>query len=924
MEKEGKQFKLQRTFSHSSSFLDYDTSNNNNTRYDSTNMIVLSNRLKRLRPNKKKINNFYRALDLIKSANISSGTYNVSEFSEANVNLSKEEKVQLYLHRPLIKTIVKSGNNLLRLSYGTYSSESSINIPYKMNFRNIFEKFLPEVIEVESDDDNNNNQKSCGNTNNITNNNPNEIHSNINNNNSKIYNKHNNNINSQSTFNDVHNNNKKSTAGWTYTNDDHYLCNSNNNNNIKEVHPFLLDIENPLSHRKNNNIIISNRNNEMLVVDSDNENKNYNDVYVSTIKKDENNYLYSNKGIEFTNLKEYHNNHNYIKNRTTTDKKIPKKFKHGKLTSEFGIEEGSDVDYNVNNCNNKKQIGTKKGITQRKMHPNQILKKLNFDNVSNDIDDYEYSNNNESIGNVNKNLIDKFNTCSNDKESKSKDPSVEMLEFLSLDDGNGVNNNNVLQGNVITSTSFLQITERNNTSVNEKENTNKVSNLYSTPKKYKKTFNVMSPCKLRNVWSNNNNYYTKTKTKPTHSRSLSSQQLLFSPGTNYQNINSNNKNINSNNNNNWIYYTPPPNQSPILNCSGLLSHSTSEQIIPQTIYDLDFYTNLLQTEQKQFTNLNINYITNHSDLTWDNRSILTDYLMQICEEFAFKRDTFHYAVNYLDRFLSSSTNIPKSKLQLIGVTCIGIAGKIEEVQIPKLLEYSNISNNLFTVNDIINYEQTILSHLKWNIIPITINTWLNWYICQWDLFIDTVDDIKERLIHFIPESQLIYFKKSNDESYYNYRKITQIIDLIVIDYNHLKYNKRYLVAAAIFIVILLVYGMSCDIGEYNYTEGTKEKEIWDIYSSFVNQSFDVDVYDYEMIECLKYVALFKEFEFNYELPLIYQIEETACENGNYEELVSYQTYNEKNLDYLKQIYCADSNEDSSDNNNMSHQTDKNE
>jgi hypothetical protein len=108
MEKEGKQFKLQRTFSHSSSFLDYDTSNNNNTRYDSTNMIVLSNRLKRLRPNKKKINNFYRALDLIKSANISSGTYNVSEFSEANVNLSKEEKVQLYLHRPLIKTIVKN------------------------------------------------------------------------------------------------------------------------------------------------------------------------------------------------------------------------------------------------------------------------------------------------------------------------------------------------------------------------------------------------------------------------------------------------------------------------------------------------------------------------------------------------------------------------------------------------------------------------------------------------------------------------------------------------------------------------------------------------------------------------------------------------------------------------------------------------
>ena len=60
---------------------------------------------------------------------------------------------------------------------------------------------------------------------------------------------------------------------------------------------------------------------------------------------------------------------------------------------------------------------------------------------------------------------------------------------------------------------------------------------------------------------------------------------------------------------------------------------------------------------------------------------------------------------------------------------------------------------------------------KWNI-----NTWLNWYICQWDLYIDSVDNIKSQLLIFISEEEeTIYYKKSNDISYYNYRKICQLV-----------------------------------------------------------------------------------------------------------------------------------------------------
>jgi hypothetical protein len=42
--------------------------------------------------------------------------------------------------------------------------------------------------------------------------------------------------------------------------------------------------------------------------------------------------------------------------------------------------------------------------------------------------------------------------------------------------------------------------------------------------------------------------------------------------------------------------------------------------------------------------------------------------------------------------------------------------------------------------------------------------------------------------------------------------------------------------------------------------------------------------------------------FSFELPLIYQVEQKDLENGNYEDFITYQTYNEGNLKFLNQIY----------------------
>ena len=85
--------------------------------------------------NKLKENNFYKALDLIKTKkNIIQESIN--EFSEACVNLSKEENIRKYLNNPIKKEIIKEGNLLKRISnFNDYNL--SIKPIYSYNISNI-------------------------------------------------------------------------------------------------------------------------------------------------------------------------------------------------------------------------------------------------------------------------------------------------------------------------------------------------------------------------------------------------------------------------------------------------------------------------------------------------------------------------------------------------------------------------------------------------------------------------------------------------------------------------------------------------------------------------------------------------------------------------------------------------------------------
>ena len=349
-----------------------------------------------------------------------------------------------------------------------------------------------------------------------------------------------------------------------------------------------------------------------------------------------------------------------------------------------------------------------------------------------------------------------------------------------------------------------------------------------------------------------------------------------------------------------------------LNSKNNSYNQLDESEIPNTIYDITFYLNIIN-QSNSYPKINPNLLfKKNPTIKWENRLKLFLWMMKNCEEFAYKRDTFHYSINYFDFFLYLSKEEIKSEdLKLIGITCISLAAKIEEIQIPKLIEYvKSIDPKYNDINIIISMEQKICSTLKWKLLPITVEIWLNWYANQWDLFIDSSEEIKNKLINYIKEEEIVYFKKQDDKAYCNYRRIYQLIDLICIDFNNYNYDKRGLVAGCIFECLCYEYDLDYSFDKKKiYCKEKKIKEdfiniIQEMFNLFLEQSFDYSFNDQMIQKCIEYVFKFREFSFTYNMPLIYKAGLKIDEDieYNYEDFISYQTTNKDIYPFFEKIY----------------------
>ncbi|KAL1552461.1 cyclin-A2-2-like [Salvia divinorum] len=191
-----------------------------------------------------------------------------------------------------------------------------------------------------------------------------------------------------------------------------------------------------------------------------------------------------------------------------------------------------------------------------------------------------------------------------------------------------------------------------------------------------------------------------------------------------------------------------------------------------SLYAADIYTSLFarQVDRKPSPD----YMKKlQQDITQGMRGILIDWLVEVSEEYALVPDTLYLTVNLIDRFLSENY-IEKQKLQLLGVTCMLISSKYEEICAPRVVEFCFITDNTYKKEEVVKMESRVLNLLRFQI---------------------SVPTVKKFLRRFIQAAQASYKVPSVElEFLANY-----LAELTLIEYDFLKYLPSLTAASAIFL-----------------------------------------------------------------------------------------------------------------------------
>jgi len=94
-------------------------------------------------------------------------------------------------------------------------------------------------------------------------------------------------------------------------------------------------------------------------------------------------------------------------------------------------------------------------------------------------------------------------------------------------------------------------------------------------------------------------------------------------------------------------------------------------------------------------------------------------------------------------------------------------------------------------------EAQILRALEFNINPFTINVWANLYMAEWDAYAQQNPLSLEILEEDIPGSRPL-FKSDNMEDYKRFRSAFQVLDVVLLDINFVRLDKRQLVGATLY------------------------------------------------------------------------------------------------------------------------------
>ncbi|XP_049980485.1 G1/S-specific cyclin-E1 [Alexandromys fortis] len=173
------------------------------------------------------------------------------------------------------------------------------------------------------------------------------------------------------------------------------------------------------------------------------------------------------------------------------------------------------------------------------------------------------------------------------------------------------------------------------------------------------------------------------------------------------------------------------------------------------------------------------FLQRHPLLQARMRAVLLDWLMEVCEVYKLHRETFYLAQDFFDRYMASQQNIIKTLLQLIGISALFIASKLEEIYPPKLHQFAYVTDGACSGDEILTMELMMMQALKWRLSPMTIVSWLNVYV-----HVAYVNDTNEVLMPQYPQQVFV--------------QIAELLDLCVLDVGCLEFPYGVLAASALY------------------------------------------------------------------------------------------------------------------------------
>ncbi|XP_039164206.1 cyclin-A2-1 isoform X2 [Eucalyptus grandis] len=174
-----------------------------------------------------------------------------------------------------------------------------------------------------------------------------------------------------------------------------------------------------------------------------------------------------------------------------------------------------------------------------------------------------------------------------------------------------------------------------------------------------------------------------------------------------------------------------------------------------TPYALDIYNYKRSTELERRPST-IYMETLQKDVTPNMRGILVDWLVEVSEEYKLVPDTLYLTVNLIDRFLSQKF-IEKQRLQLLGVTCMLIASKYEEICPPRVEEFCFITDNTYTSLEVLKMESQVLNLLHFQLSVPTIKTFLRRFVQAAQVSSEVPSVELEYLANYLAELTLVEY-----------------------------------------------------------------------------------------------------------------------------------------------------------------------